>query len=112
MRGRVRQYSLEFAEPGLDPAILAGLPGKSILLGVIDAGTDEVERPEMVAARLRAALATVSVDRLVAAPDCGMVARDREDSRQKLSTVVLGSEIVRHDFAGQSLKGTRAPYTS
>src|SRR5574341_1375829 len=83
-RARVAQYSLEFAEPGLAPSILERLPGKTIQLGVVDAGTDEVERPETVAARLRAALEVLPPERLIAAPDCGFVARRRDAARAKL----------------------------
>lgn len=98
-RAKVAQYSLEFAEPGLAPSILTGLPGKTIQLGVVDAGSDEVERPETVAARLRAALDVLPPERLIAAPDCGFVARGRDAARAKLRTLVLGAEIVRRELA-------------
>ncbi len=96
---KVEQYSLEFAEPGLSPSILAGLPGKTIQFGVIDAGTDEIESPETVAARLRAALEVLPPERVIAAPDCGFVARRRDAARAKLRALVLGTEIVRHELA-------------
>lgn len=102
-RARVAQYSLEFAEPRFDPSILAGLPGKVVQLGVIDAGSDEVESPETVAARLRAALAILPPERLIAAPDCGMVARSRQAARLKLRALVLGTQIVRHELAGRAV---------
>jgi 5-methyltetrahydropteroyltriglutamate--homocysteine methyltransferase len=91
----VQQYSLEFAEPNLSPEILTDLPGKSIQFGVIDVGTDAVESPELVADRLRAALEVVPAERLIAAPDCGCVARTREATRAKLRALVCGAEIVR-----------------
>jgi 5-methyltetrahydropteroyltriglutamate--homocysteine methyltransferase len=98
----VEQYSLEFAEPKLAPKLLAGLPGKTIQLGVIDVGTDEVERPETVAARLRAALEVVPPERLIAAPDCGCVARDRAATRAKLRAMVLGTQAVRLELEARS----------
>ena len=98
-RARAQQYSLEFAEPNLDPAILAHLPDKVVQLGVIDVGRDDVESPEHVAARLRRALAVLPPERLVAAPDCGMVARDRRAARLKLRALVLGTQIVRHELS-------------
>src|SRR5262245_7287073 len=96
---KVEQFSLEFAEPKLAPKLLEGLPGKTIQLGVIDVGTDEVERPETVAARLRAALEVLPPERLIAAPDCGCVARDRAATRAKLRALVLGAESVRLELA-------------
>ena len=50
------------------------LPGKTIQLGVIDVGSEVVETPGKVAARLRAALEVLPVERLIAAPDCGCAA--------------------------------------
>ena len=47
----VDQISIEAAQPGLDPAVLAHLPSKEILYGVIDMNDPAIERPETVAAR-------------------------------------------------------------
>ena len=94
------QISIEAAQPGLDPAILARLPSKEILYGVIDMSDPEIERPETVAARLREALAVVPADRLVAAPDCGMKYLTREIAFGKLKAMVEGAAIVRREVAG------------
>ena len=96
----VDQISIEAAQPGLDPAILAHLPSKQILYGVIDMSDPEIERPETVAARLREALAVVPADRLVAAPDCGMKYLTREIAFGKLKAMVEGAAIVRREVAG------------
>ena len=96
----VDQVSIEAAQPGLDPAILAHLPSKEILYGVIDMNDPDIERPETVAARLRAALAVVPADRLVAAPDCGMKYLTRETAFGKLKAMVEGAAIVRREVAG------------
>ena len=94
------QVSIEAAQPGLDPAILAHLPSKEILYGVIDMSDPEIERPEIVAARLREALEIVPADRLVAAPDCGMKYLTRETAFDKLKAMVEGAAIVRREVAG------------
>ena len=96
----VDQISIEAAQPGLDPAILARLPSKQILYGVIDMSDPEIERPETVAARLREALAVVPADCLVAAPDCGMKYLTREIAFGKLKAMVEGAAIVRREVAG------------
>ena len=96
----VDQISIEAAQPGLDPAILARLPSKEILYGVIDMNDPEVETPETVAGRLRAALSVVPADRLVAAPDCGMKYLARETAFGKLKAMVEGAAIVRREVAG------------
>ena len=96
----VDQVSIEAAQPGLDPAVLARLPSKEILYGAIDMSDPAVERPETVAARLRRALAVVPADRLVAAPDCGMKYLPRETAFGKLRAMVEGAAIVRREVAG------------
>ena len=96
----VDQVSIEAAQPGLDPAILARLPSKEILYGVIDMSDPAIERPETVAARLRRALAVVPAERLIAAPDCGMKYLARETAFGKLKAMVEGAAIVRREVAG------------
>jgi len=47
--------------------VLATLPGKKIVLGVIDLSKHEVESPETVAARIRRALPYVAAENLIIA---------------------------------------------
>ena len=86
--------SLEAAQPDLDPEVLRALPDKTILLGVLDLGSDEVETPETVAARIGKALAVVPAERLVVAPDCGMKYLSRELAFRKLENMVAGARLV------------------
>jgi 5-methyltetrahydropteroyltriglutamate--homocysteine methyltransferase len=87
--------SLEAAQPGLDPEVLRNLPDKVIVLGVLDLGSSDVETPEVVADRVRAALAVVPPERLVVAPDCGMKYLPRELAFRKLEAMVAGTRMVR-----------------
>ena len=50
------QVSIETAQSGIDTAVIAKLPGKRIILGVIDLDDMAVESPETVADRIRRAL--------------------------------------------------------
>jgi 5-methyltetrahydropteroyltriglutamate--homocysteine methyltransferase len=86
--------SLEAAQPDLDPEVLRALPDKTILLGVLDLGSSDVETPERVAERLRQALTVVERERLVAAPDCGMKYLPRERAFAKLQAMVAGARLV------------------
>jgi 5-methyltetrahydropteroyltriglutamate--homocysteine methyltransferase len=86
--------SLEAAQPNLDPEVLREISGKTILLGVLDLGSEEVETSEVVAARIRKALAVVPPARLVVAPDCGMKYLPRERAFRKLETMVAGARVV------------------
>ena len=94
-RCRATHVSIEAAQPRLDCAILAALPSKTIVFGVLDLGDERVETAEVVAGRIRAALAHVPPERLVPAPDCGMKYLPRERAVAKLEALVAGARLVR-----------------
>jgi 5-methyltetrahydropteroyltriglutamate--homocysteine methyltransferase len=89
------QLALEFAQPRLDPAVLEPVAEKTIVLGVLDLSTNDVESRDVVAGRLRAALEVVPPERLVAAPDCGMKFLTRSVAFGKLAALVEGAAQVR-----------------
>jgi 5-methyltetrahydropteroyltriglutamate--homocysteine methyltransferase len=93
------QISIEAAQPRLDLGVLKELSNKTVMLGVIDLGTSEIETPQAVAGRIRAGLKHVSPDRLVLAPDCGMKYLSREVAFSKLSSLVQGAAIVRRELS-------------
>jgi len=93
-----RQLSIEAAQPNLDLSILAKIPRKTIMLGVINLDDMAVETPEIVAARIRNALRFVPPDRLIVAPDCGMKYLPREVAFGKLKALVEGAGIVRGEL--------------
>jgi 5-methyltetrahydropteroyltriglutamate--homocysteine methyltransferase len=93
-----RQVSIETAQSNLDCSVLATLPGKKIVLGVIDLSKHEVETPETVAARIRRALPYVAAENLIVAPDCGMKYLPRESAIGKLKSMVAGAAIVRGEL--------------
>jgi len=101
----VDQISIETAQSSLDCSILEKLRGKTIILGVLDLSTHQVETPEIVAARVRRALPFVSVDRLVVAPDCGMKYLPRDVAFRKLQAMVEGAKLVRADHRARSTAG-------
>ena len=90
--------SIEAAAPGLDPASLETLDSKQVLFGVIDLGDPDVETPELVARRLRGALRHIAPERLIAAPDCGMIYLPRAVAFGKLQALVGGADIVRREI--------------
>jgi 5-methyltetrahydropteroyltriglutamate--homocysteine methyltransferase len=94
------QISLEAAQPHLDLGVLKDLSAKTILLGVLDLGTTEIETADTVADRLRAGLRHIDAGRLVAAPDCGMKYLPRAVAFGKLRAMVEGAATVRREIAG------------
>ena len=92
----VDQISLESAQQGVDLAILAEVPGKRFIVGVIDLADDSpVEDVETVERRIRAALRHVPPDRLLLAPDCGMKYLPRQKAFEKLKVMVEAAARVR-----------------
>jgi 5-methyltetrahydropteroyltriglutamate--homocysteine methyltransferase len=92
------QISIETAQSQLDCAVLQKLPGKQIVLGVIDLADMDIETPEVVAARIRRALPYVPAEKLVIAPDCGMKYLPRDIAFAKLQSMVEGTRIVRQEL--------------
>jgi 5-methyltetrahydropteroyltriglutamate--homocysteine methyltransferase len=88
------EVSIETAQSGLDLEVLDELPGKTIILGVLDLSTDDVETPQTVADRIRRAFPHGGPDRLIAAPDCGMKYLSREAAYGKLEALVEGARLA------------------
>jgi len=91
----VQQISIETAQSKLDCSVLEKLPGKTVILGVLDLSDMSIETPETVAARIRRALPHVPPERLVIAPDCGLKYLPREVAFGKMRSMVEGAAQVR-----------------
>ena len=73
------------------------ITGKKIAIGVIDHHTLQVERPDEVAALIRAALKHIPAERLVVTSDCGMgrEGMSRRHAFYKMVSLVQGTNMVR-----------------
>ena len=89
------QISIETAQSGLDCSVLRELPGKTIILGVIDLSDHAVESAETVARRVERALPHVAPERIVMATDCGMKYLPRQSARGKLRALAHGAALLR-----------------
>jgi 5-methyltetrahydropteroyltriglutamate--homocysteine methyltransferase len=94
------QLSIETAQSNLDTSVLAELPSKTVILGVIDLASLEVETPQTVADRISRALPYKPVEQLVAAPDCGMKYLPRDVAFGKLQALAAGAALVREGARG------------
>ncbi len=95
----VKQISIETAQSDLDTKVLETLPGKTIILGVLDLSTHEVETPEVVAARIRRGLEHAPKEKIIVAPDCGLKYLPREVAFGKMRAMAVGAAIVRTELA-------------
>ncbi|PHR20547.1 MAG: 5-methyltetrahydropteroyltriglutamate--homocysteine methyltransferase [Sphingopyxis sp.] len=95
----LNDVSIETAQSELDCKVLEKLDGKTIILGVLDLSTHEIEKPETVAARIRRALPHVPAERLVIAPDCGLKYLPRDIAFGKMKAMAEGAAIVRAELS-------------
>ena len=95
----VGQVSIETAQSHLDCSVLAKLPSKTIILGVLDLSDMVVEPPEVVADRIRRALPYVNATRIAIAPDCGLKYLPRDVAFGKMQAMVQGAGIVRAELS-------------
>ncbi len=80
--------------------MLKQLPSKTIILGVIDLSDMTIETPQIVADRIRRALAHVPAERIVVAPDCGMKYLPRAVAYGKMQAMAEGAALVRRELNG------------
>jgi 5-methyltetrahydropteroyltriglutamate--homocysteine methyltransferase len=96
---KVQQISLESAQQKVDLSVLKSLPGKKLMVGVIDLSDESpVEDVATVVARIKNALRFVGPDRLILAPDCGMKYLPREKAFGKLRALAQAAEKVRAEL--------------
>ncbi|RMF78105.1 MAG: hypothetical protein D6737_15865 [Chloroflexi bacterium] len=72
----------------LDLAVLPAVGNKTVLLGVVDVGSHEVETIDYLEARMREALQYLPKEQLIFAPNCGLVELTPETARAKLANIV------------------------
>ena len=90
----VDAVSIEDAHRHNDLSLLDAFSRTTVILGVVEIASSRVETVDEIAARLRAALDHIDADRLVAAPDCGLIMLGSELARAKLARLVDAARAV------------------
>lgn len=103
---RVDQLMLEFARKGPDDLrLFRQYPwDRAVGVGVVDVKTDEVETPDVVAARIRRALAFVPAERVIVNPDCGLRHLPTRVAEAKLRAMAAGAAQVRGELPRPSAR--------
>jgi len=86
--------SIEGEQSRLDLSVLPAIGTKTVMLGVLDVGADEVESVAYLVERGRQALRYLPKDQLILAPDCGMLQLSRAAAREKLANLALATSIL------------------
>jgi 5-methyltetrahydropteroyltriglutamate--homocysteine methyltransferase len=97
-RSKIDQVSLECANSHVPLDLLALLQGKDVMVGAIDVANEAVEKPEQVAATIRAAMKFVPAERLYPCTNCGMVPLARDIAVGKLKALAAGAALVRREI--------------
>jgi len=83
--------SIEGAQSGLDLSVLPAIGDKTVMLGVLDVGSNVVESLEYVVNRGREALQYLPREQLILAPDCGMLQLSRAAAKDKLIRIAAAA---------------------
>jgi 5-methyltetrahydropteroyltriglutamate--homocysteine methyltransferase len=94
----VHQISIEAAQPGLDLSVLERMAEKTMIVGVLDLASNDVEPQEVVEQRIRAVLDHLPPERVILGPDCGMKYLSRGAAFGKLQTMVRAAAVVRAEL--------------
>ena len=86
--------SIEDAHRHSDLRLLEYYMKTRVILGTIDIARSAIETVEAIAERLRQALRYIDPDRLLVAPDCGLVMLPHEIARKKLSNMVTAAHSI------------------
>ena len=90
----VDAVSIEDAHRHNDLSLLETFARSTVVLGVVEIASSRVETVDEIAARLRAALDHIDADRLMAAPDCGLIMLGPDLVRAKLGRLVQAARAV------------------
>ena len=86
--------SIEGAQGNLDLSVLPAIGNKTVMLGVLDVGSNDVESEKSLVERGREALRYLPPDQLILAPDCGMLQLSRTAAREKLANIAAATAIL------------------
>jgi 5-methyltetrahydropteroyltriglutamate--homocysteine methyltransferase len=94
----IDQVSLECIHSQVPPELMALLPGKDVMVGVIDVASDTVETPQEVADTIGRALQHVARERLIACTNCGLAPMRRPVAEAKLRALAAGAALARERY--------------
>lgn len=90
----VDAVSIEDAHRPNDLKLLELFGGTTVILGLIDIATSQVESVETLRARMDAALEYIDAGRLIAAPDCGLALLPRQLAMDKLRNLATAAQSL------------------
>ncbi len=93
-RCSVGQVSIEDAHCLNDLSLLEHFRRTSVILGVVSIASSKLESSDYIQDRLSKALRHIDADRLLAAPDCGLMMLGRELAMTKLGNMCAAAHAI------------------
>ena len=90
----IDQVSIEDAHCLNQLSLLERFANTTVILGVVAVASSKVESADYIAERLSNALEFIDADRLIAAPDCGLMMFNREMAMKKLTNMCEAAHSV------------------
>lgn len=88
-KSAIDAVSIEGAQSNLDLSVLPSIGKKTVMLGVLDVGINEVESIVDLVKRGKEALKYLPKNQLILGPDCGMLELSRKAAYEKLKNLSL-----------------------
>ena len=92
---RISGFSLEFARSNYDLSVLSGCGDRLVMFGCVDPGDSPLEPVGVVVRRVLAALEHVEPEKMLLAPDCGLMMNSRTLARTKTQLLVEVARQIR-----------------
>jgi 5-methyltetrahydropteroyltriglutamate--homocysteine methyltransferase len=99
----IDQFVLDYANRNMAGIeFMKNLPkDKDLQVGVLDIRTTMIDKPTVIADRIRQVLKYVPADRVYPSTDCGMKPLSRMVAKMKLQSLAEAAAIVRKEVAGK-----------
>jgi 5-methyltetrahydropteroyltriglutamate--homocysteine methyltransferase len=94
-RTRIGGVTVEFARSSFDPVVLKTFADRLIMFGCIDPGNTPAPSVDAVKRRVAQALEHLSPERLLLAPDCGLMTISRALAHEKMQVMVAAARALR-----------------
>jgi methionine synthase II (cobalamin-independent) len=78
----------------LDLSVLSNVGDKTVILGVVDVGSNDVESLDYLENRMREALQFLPKEQIIFAPNCGLLELTRESAKNKFGNIVEASSNI------------------
>jgi 5-methyltetrahydropteroyltriglutamate--homocysteine methyltransferase len=98
MQTKISGFTVEFARSDYDPAILKPYRDRLIVFGCIDPGNTPAPDVEQVKRQVAQALKHLDAERVLLAPDCGLMTISRQLAREKLQVMVAAAQALRKEL--------------